>query len=427
MRISLLIPTRERAATLRSTLANVTSIDDSDLEIIVSDNASADDTPEVIAAARDARIRAIRTPARLSQRQNFEHAVNAATGDYLMMIGDDDAVLVGQWPLLRAILAERRPAALSWPAIFYQWPGEERRGGGGRLRLSKKTLFGPVIERTSAEHLAAIRRLERAREDFSPKLYHGLLSRPVIEALRAKTGMVVGSGQVDAYIAAAALPFMQSYTYIRHPFSILGMGPKSGGLSIAAQHRAGDANDSARLVAEEAAADPVIEPLPMPFPALGFYLLNGLEQANRLVYGGTLALDMKAYSGMILDQLAGLGQEARQRGLALLRDCAPHPMPDDALHAFLAARGPELMSLPALPARKPSNRLIRRLESLSLIEPGRIGVDLKPRGLATIDGAARMADFLIGESREWPINAAHRWREAQKRAFNVIFRGVNPV
>lgn len=426
MRISLLIPTRERAETLRSTLANVASIVDPDLEIIVSDNASTDDTPEVIAAAKDVRTRAIRTPARFSQRQNFEFAVNAASGDYLMMIGDDDAVLARQWPLLKAILAKKRPDALSWPAIFYQWPGEERRGGGGRLRLSQKTLFGPAIERTSAEHLAAIQRLERTREDFSPKLYHGLLSRRVIEALRAKTGMVVGSGQVDAYIAAAALPFMDRYTYIRHPFSILGMGPKSGGLSIAAQHRASDTNDSARRVAEEAATDPVIEPFAMPFPALGFYLLNGLEQANRRVYGGTLNLDMKAYASMILDQLAVLGYPARQHGLDLLRESASRSTPDAAFQAYLAARGPELMSLPSPPYERAPNRLVQRLESLSLIEPGRIGVDLKPRGLATIDGAARMADFLIGENREGPINATRSWREVQKRALSVIFRGVMP-
>ncbi|MBN8534998.1 MAG: glycosyltransferase family 2 protein [Rhizobiales bacterium] len=426
MRISLLIPTRERAATLRATLRNVSALNDPDLEIIVSDNASADDTAEVIAAMRDPRIRMIRTASRLSQRQNFEHAVSAASGDYLMMIGDDDAVLVRQWPLLRMILAKRKPDALSWPAIFYPWPGPERRGGGGRLRLSRATLFGPVIERSSAEHLASIRRLDRTREDFSPKLYHGLLSRRVIDALRAKTGMVVASGQVDAYMSAAALPFMESYLYLRHPFSILGMGPKSGGLSIAAQHRADDANDSARRVAEEAISDPVVEPFAMPLPVLGFYLLNGLEQANRMAFGKALNLDAKAYLAMIFDQLADTSPEARARGIELLTQFAREQAQTPELQHFIATRGAALMSHPAPKPAKPSHPLIRMFESLSLIEPGRIGIDLKPRGLAEIDGAARMADFLIGPSVDLTSDPASRWRAAQMRALRVIFAGAGP-
>ncbi|MGL5448590.1 MAG: glycosyltransferase family 2 protein [Rhabdaerophilum sp.] len=426
MRISLLIPTRERAETLRATLRNVRRIEDPDLEIIISDNASTDETPNVIATAGDPRIHAIRTETRVSQRQNFEHAVNAATGDYVMMIGDDDAVLAGQWPLLRRLLLENRPQALSWPAIFYQWPGAEKRGGGGRLRLGRKTLFGPVIERTSAEHLAALRRLERTREDFSPKLYHGLLSRRVIEALRKRTGMVVGSGQVDAYISAAALPFMDRYLYVRHPFSMLGMGPKSGGLSIAAQHRTDDANDSARRVAEEAADDPVIEPLAMPFPVLGFYLLNGLEQANRLAFEGKLDLDKKAYAGMILDQLAKTGPEARKLGLDLLNRYTQDGTQDADLSAFLAERFPKLMAMPSPGTARMPLPWIQWFESLSLIEPGRIGIDLKPRGLAEIDAAAAMADFLIGASTDLFANPAQRWRAAQMRALSVIFGGRKP-
>lgn len=426
MRISLLIPTRERAETLRATLRNVTTIDDPDLEIIVSDNASTDGTPDVIAGQRDPRIRMVRTASRLSQRQNFEHAVSAASGDYLMMIGDDDAVLARQWPLMRAILAERKPMALSWPALFYHWPGEAKRGGGGRLRLTRKTLFGPLIERTSAEHLASIRCLERTREDVSPKLYHGLMSRHLIEALRTKTGMVVGSGQVDAYMSAAALPFMESYLYLRHPLSVLGMGPKSGGSSIAAQHRADDANDSARLVAEEAASDPVIEPLAMPFPVLGFYLLNGLEQANRLVFAGSLNLDAKAYCGMILDQLGEVSPEARRRGIGLLTLFAQNQAQETEWQKIIGARSGALLTKATPDPDASPHRLIRFFESLSLLEPGRIGVDLKPRGLAEIDGAARMADFLIGPSADLPMNAASRWLSAQKRALKVIFGRAQP-
>lgn len=428
MKISLCIPTRERADCLAACLANVTSIADPDLEIIVSDNASLDHTRAVCAAVNDPRLRVIGPPTRVSQRQNFETAIEAATGDYVMVIGDDDAVLAGQWPRLRALLARHEPPALSWPALFYHWPGAEKRGGGGRLRLNRSSLFGPAFVRSRAEHLASIRQLERSREDRSPKLYHGLLSRAVIAAIRAKSGVTLASGQIDAYISAAALPFLSSYLYVRHPFSMLAMGPRSGGSSIAAQHRRGDANDTAARVAAEAERDPVIEPLTMPFPVLGFYLLNGLEQANRRIYDGALDLDLPLYIRMITAQLEKLDGAARDQGLGLLRDFLATTPHDAAAAESLSQETARLAQRPAPPPRlnKPS-RWVQRLESLSLIEPGRIGIDLKPRGLAAVDGAARMADYLIGPSIEAEeTHPAGRWRQSLWRALRVIAMGERP-
>jgi hypothetical protein len=422
MKISLCIPTRERADCLAACLRNVTSISDPDLEIIVSDNASTDHTSAVVAAFTDPRLTLIRTSRRVSQRQNFEHAIEAASGDYVMVIGDDDAVLTGQWPRLRTLLARHAPPALSWPALFYHWPGAEKRGGGGRLRLNRATLFGPAINRTSDEQLASIRQLERSREDRSPKLYHGLLSREVVSAIRAKSGNTLASGQIDAYISAAALPFLSSYSYVRHPFTMLAMGPRSGGSSIAAQHRQGDANDTAMRVALEAEADPVIEPLAMPFPVLGFYLLNGLEQANRRIYDGQLHLELPRYVSMITSQLEKVSAPARQHGLALLSALIVHYPQDEELMALLAREASRLKALP-----EPGIGTVwgaqwrRRLESLSLIEPGRIGIDLKPRGMAAVDGAARMADHLIGPSFEADEpDPKRRWRDSLQRAFRVI-------
>ena len=426
MRLSLLIPTRERADLLASCLRTVCAIRDRDLEIIVSDNASGDETQHVIEAAADPRIRIVNTGRRVSQRQNFEFALSHATGDYVMAIGDDDAVLAAQWPRLRAILAAQKPHALSWPALFYHWPGPGKHGGGGRLRLQRAYLNGNTFERTSAMHRRALCTLERTREDFSPKLYHGMLSRRVIEALRAKTGDVLMSGQVDAYIAAAALSVMPDYLYVRHPFTILAMGPQSGGSSVAAQHRPGDSNESARRVAQEAMDDPVREPLPMPYPVLGFYLLNGLEQARRHAFDGDFPLDYRAYFRMIEAQLGDVGGEARQRGLALLEGLAAGlPNRDDALADVAGKRARLEQNAPPPVARWRKPAIITRLDSLSMIELSRLTLDLKPRGLADVAGAARMADWLIGGSEAVETaDPEHRWRCTQLRAVQAIFGRV---
>lgn len=426
MKITIAIPTRERAEFLGACLRTVTAIADPDLEILVSDNASDDATRAVVAAAGDPRIVYVHTGQRVSQRQNFENAVRQASGDYVMLIGDDDAVLAGQWPRLRAVLAASRPAMLAWPAIFYHWPGPEKRAGGGRLKLLRARLYGDAFERSAEAHLGAICRLERAREDLSPKLYHGLVRRDVLESLRSRTGHYVGSGQVDAYFAAAALAVVPAYHYVRHPFTILAMGPQSGGTSVITQHDPASANETARRVADEAAADPLVEPLAMPFPVLGFYLLNGLEQANRLAFSGTLPLDYAAYFEMIGDQLEKVGTKARAQGLRLLGELASDLGRAGEFAPQIDRLAQRLSNLPEpRPGRMAGRQigLMEKLSGLSLVEPSRIGIDLKPRGLAAVDGAARMADYLIGPpgpAHIAPADARRRWLGALSRAAGII-------
>ena len=136
MLISIVIPTRERASVLRHALASCLRIPDDNIEIVVSDNASQDDTEEVVAATVDRRVRYVRTPQRCSMRENFEFAVAHARGDYIFMMGDDDALIPNQFPYMRALLEEFRPDSLTGSKVAYAWPGDwpggtppKRRGG----------------------------------------------------------------------------------------------------------------------------------------------------------------------------------------------------------------------------------------------------------------------------------------------------------
>ncbi|HXM76782.1 MAG TPA: glycosyltransferase, partial [Thermoanaerobaculia bacterium] len=54
--ISVVIPTRERAAKLRYTLQTVLSQPGDDFEVVVSDNASEDATAETVSSFRDSRL-----------------------------------------------------------------------------------------------------------------------------------------------------------------------------------------------------------------------------------------------------------------------------------------------------------------------------------------------------------------------------------
>ncbi len=90
MNVSVVVPTRNRSALLAMTLRSVLRQQDVELEVIVVDEASTDDTPAMLAALGDARVRVIRhdMPGGVSSARNRGAA--EARGEWLAFVDDDD-------------------------------------------------------------------------------------------------------------------------------------------------------------------------------------------------------------------------------------------------------------------------------------------------------------------------------------------------
>lgn len=91
--LSICIPTHQRAEILAHTLAH---LPDLDCEILVSDNASTDETPQVVLQAqqKDRRIRYTQTQRNLGVFGNFAHMLNHAMGDVIVRLADDDSIML---------------------------------------------------------------------------------------------------------------------------------------------------------------------------------------------------------------------------------------------------------------------------------------------------------------------------------------------
>ncbi len=119
-RLSLCIATLNRARQLRDTLAGIAAQWVDGLEVVVVDGASADDTPEVVAASRASLPRL--TYVRLDQRGGFDadyhKAVVAASGDYCWLLSDDDALEPGAVAAVLAALASQPSLVVVNGAIY---------------------------------------------------------------------------------------------------------------------------------------------------------------------------------------------------------------------------------------------------------------------------------------------------------------------
>jgi glycosyltransferase involved in cell wall biosynthesis len=93
LKLSVCIPTYNRAAYLREAIASALAQDGVDFEVIVSDNASTDDTAEVVREFDDPRLRYSRNHEDLGRYGNGQRLLELATGEYLTFLFDDDLML----------------------------------------------------------------------------------------------------------------------------------------------------------------------------------------------------------------------------------------------------------------------------------------------------------------------------------------------
>lgn len=109
------IPTYNRSGYLRQALQSALAQTYPNLEIIVSDNASTDDTPQVIAEYTDPRIRFIRQPENLGMAGNWNACLRAATGEYFLLLSDDDLLVpTGIEALVSAYVTEGQKQPISF-------------------------------------------------------------------------------------------------------------------------------------------------------------------------------------------------------------------------------------------------------------------------------------------------------------------------
>ena len=103
--LSICIPTYKRAAYLEKSLEAFRQAfegHDYDVELLVSDNDSPDNTPEVVKAAMDKglKCRYVRNERNLGPDGNFLSCFRKASGKYIWLLGDDDYLIPEKFPLL---------------------------------------------------------------------------------------------------------------------------------------------------------------------------------------------------------------------------------------------------------------------------------------------------------------------------------------
>src|SRR5687767_7917847 len=111
---SIVIPTRDRAVTFRHTLATVAWQAGDDYEIVVADNASGPGIRFAVEELAPGKTRYVRSETILSMTGNWENGLAACRGEYVTVLGDDDAFLPSSLALARKLIAATKAKIISW-------------------------------------------------------------------------------------------------------------------------------------------------------------------------------------------------------------------------------------------------------------------------------------------------------------------------
>jgi len=234
MKLSVLLPTRNGARYLRDCIASVLAANLEELELVVSDNASEDNTQEVLAVfADDPRLRTIRQPRPISVTENWTAALEASTGEHLLLLGDDDCLLPGGLDQLAKAHAQLgAPEVLSFEAYGFAFPDALDAGSPAHF---SDPLF-PHDRRLPREGaLSADRRAWSVREFFRfeftvcPNLQTTLCSRAALERLPKGP---FRAPYPDFYAINALLLTTLSWTHLSRKLVAVGISPKSFGRTL---------------------------------------------------------------------------------------------------------------------------------------------------------------------------------------------------
>jgi glycosyltransferase involved in cell wall biosynthesis len=201
------------------------------MELVISDNANTDDTPRVIRQfIGDSRVKALRLDAPASVTDNWNNALSASSGDYILMMGDDDYLLPGYFQRMEQILDKyNQPDCVLYNAYCFIAPGSIANNPHSFYR---EFLFQFGDDFTKECLLPSEQRIGIVRNMFDFKIQIPLNMQTTLVSRKAFSKVGDGLFQrpfPDHYALNALLLTVPNWVYSPNRLLVVGISPKSFG------------------------------------------------------------------------------------------------------------------------------------------------------------------------------------------------------
>jgi glycosyltransferase involved in cell wall biosynthesis len=234
---SVLLPTRNGGEFLDNCIRSILDNERDDIELVVSDNANTDATSQVLEAwAHDQRLKVIRQKTVLSVTDNWNAALNASVGQYVLMMGDDDYLLPGYFEAMSRLIDQyQQPDCILYNALSYVAPGsigEDQQSYYG----TKHFKYG--VDLTKPQILDAEFRKKIVDDMFDFKVRIPLNMQTTLVKRASGVGIAGGLFQPpfpDHFALNAMLLTCERWLFSPEAFVVVGISPKSFGHYVYSQ------------------------------------------------------------------------------------------------------------------------------------------------------------------------------------------------
>lgn len=384
---SIVVPTRNRAGLLRRALESALAQSAGDFEVVVSDNASVDDTRDVAAAAGDRRVRYVRSDQMLSQPDSWEFAFAHVRGEWVTLLSDDDAILPTLLERVEELIEKGVPRVVAYRKAWYvhpdldpPWPAEVEVN-----HLFMRPCSGAVEEVDARAELA--RFFRREEREAIPGISNAVVHRSVLDRLRGEAGRLFRYPDPAAVACAGFLALEPSYLAVELPLNVEGLSR----VNVSSGYR--HAVSETHPVVQEYHADELFTEVPLRSKTMANAAAESLLRAKRSMPErfSDLELDAARYFVTVHAELtdparsAGDVEAVAEWRAAVRRQPAPvrAAVRRAAVRRRLRAAGRRTAPLRAL---------ARAAKEGAGIAPGLYDFDGTERGFSDIVGAARFLD-----------------------------------
>jgi len=236
VKFSVLLPTRNRLEYLRYAVETVRRQDYDDWEIVVADNASEEDVASFVGGQLDPRIKYVRSEEFLPVTDNWNRALGLSSGDFAIMLGDDDGLMKGYFKRAHQLITKfGRPDLIYTSGYLYAYPGVLPKYPDGILHHYRNATFLQsdsepfLFPRESATKL--VRDSLNFKMKFTYNMQYSLFSRSLIDDM-LRDGPFFQSPFPDYY--ATNVMFLKAKRILidPQPSVAVGITPKSYGFFL---------------------------------------------------------------------------------------------------------------------------------------------------------------------------------------------------
>lgn len=243
-KLSIIIPTKNRQIYASKCVETILKKLSGGYEIIIQDNSDDNSLQEMLGNLIDGeKVKYAYESKCLSFCDNFERGLLMSTGDYAIMIGDDDCVLPGIIELTDKIRKKGVESVIFPTCHSYYWPNALQNGEGKLVIRDQKPYVKTLYTKGAIDNMVKFGDYDYQAYNF-PKIYHGIVKRECLDKIKEKTGRSFGGLTPDIYSAVALSFYIDKILYVNTPFTIPGVCARSGSADSLTGRHTGELKDA---------------------------------------------------------------------------------------------------------------------------------------------------------------------------------------